>query len=85
MENVPDYMIRIRDILTNNSDELPDFCRNFLVELQNYIEKNCAHEWIDDTIDTDAGERCIPIRYCVKCYASGEFASRIPPNPRTSG
>ena len=74
MENVhvpaPDYMVRIRDILINNSDELPDFCREFLAKLQKHIEQNCVHEWIDDSIDTCAGECSIPIRYCVHCYAT---------------
>jgi len=65
-----DYMVRIRDILTNNSDELPDFCHKFLEELRQYIEKKCVHHWIDDNIDVCCGEDSIQIRYCTKCYTT---------------
>lgn len=64
----PYYMVRIRDILVSNSDELPNFCREFLAKLQKHIEQNCAHEWVDDSIDVSEGERSIPIRYCAHCY-----------------
>ena len=66
-ENTIYHMIKIKNILTNHSNELPDFCRAFLIELNKYIEKNCAHHWIDDSIDVSCGERSIPIRYCIKC------------------
>lgn len=68
MEPAPHYLVRIRDILTANSDELPIFCRAFLAKLQKHIEQSCEHEWLDDCIDTFAGERTIPIRYCIRCY-----------------
>jgi len=67
-----DYMVRVRDILTNNSNELPDFCRKFLEELRQYIETNCIHDWINDNIDVCYGEHCIQIKYCTKCYSTAD-------------
>jgi hypothetical protein len=54
-------------------ENTPKFCLTFLNQLQEYINTNCAHDFIVDYIDqydVEFQEISIPIVYCDVCGAT---------------
>ena len=67
MENSVNIMIRVRELLGQHikNERTPDYDK--IVELVcDYINNNCVHSVIMDSIDIDA-ERSQTIYYCEKC------------------
>tara|TARA_B100000035_G_scaffold143051_1_gene121748 strand:+ start:683 stop:1144 length:462 start_codon:yes stop_codon:yes gene_type:complete len=63
-----DCMIRMKDIMSSLPDEYKNTeSQEIETLIYNYLKKYCAHEIIDDYIDTDV-EKGQTIKYCSKCY-----------------
>ena len=75
MENSLIIMIRIKELLENlNEQERNCDYNNILEIVNNYINKNCLHKIVIDSIDIDP-ERSETIYYCEKCEKTFESLS----------
>ena len=54
----------IKDFLNHEDQDV--FLQKIAKEFQTYINDNCEHHWVEDTIDVDV-EKTINIKYCSVC------------------
>jgi len=64
-ENEKNIIYKYKDI-TNICSIIFDKMNSLSTEIDNYLNENCSHVWVIDTIDTDP-EHSTLIKYCSNC------------------